>query len=159
MRDISAKTLFQSLLQGTLLSSFGMGRYVHFLMLSIQHILCRQWCGPPSKMPSKMVLERPLWRMTCLNHTSFCILVQYEGIKPTRNSFCTCTPCQHHTKTKAYYFHQQNRYIDQYFQMIKAASIKETPQKQLQQKNSSSTSCPLPPEHAYIRGFSLFLLF
>ena len=41
MRDDSAEILFQAFLQKTLVSSSGMGRDVHSLMLSIQHFLCR----------------------------------------------------------------------------------------------------------------------
>ena len=37
MRDDSAEILFQSFLQEALVSSSGMGRYVHPLMLPIQH--------------------------------------------------------------------------------------------------------------------------
>ena len=40
VRDDSAEIFFQSFLQEALLSSFGMGRDVHSLMLSIQHFLC-----------------------------------------------------------------------------------------------------------------------
>ena len=40
MRDRSAEILFQPFLQEALVSSSGMGRNVHFLMLSIQHFLC-----------------------------------------------------------------------------------------------------------------------
>ena len=40
MRDLSAEILFQPFLQEALVSSSGMGRNVHFLMLSIQHFLC-----------------------------------------------------------------------------------------------------------------------
>ena len=41
MKDDSAEILFQSFLQETLVSSCGMGREVHSLMLSSQHVLCR----------------------------------------------------------------------------------------------------------------------
>ena len=40
MTDDSAEILFQSFLQEALLSSSGMGRDVHSLMLSIQHFIC-----------------------------------------------------------------------------------------------------------------------
>ena len=39
-RDNSAEIPFQFFLQDTLVSSSGMGRDVHSLMLSIQHFLC-----------------------------------------------------------------------------------------------------------------------
>ena len=52
MRDGSAEILFQSFLQQALVSSSGMGRVVHSLMLSIQHFLCRpRTRRPPSKVP------------------------------------------------------------------------------------------------------------
>ena len=51
MRDLSAEILFQPFLQEALVSSSGMGRNVHFLMLSIQHFLCRPQSCPPSKVP------------------------------------------------------------------------------------------------------------
>ena len=51
MRDDSVDILFQSFLQDALVSSSGMGRDVHSLILSIQHFLYRPRCRPPSKMP------------------------------------------------------------------------------------------------------------
>ena len=51
MRDDSAEILFQSFLREALVSSSGMGRSVHSLMLSIQHFLCRPRRRPPSKIP------------------------------------------------------------------------------------------------------------
>ena len=53
--DDSAEILFQSFLQEALVSSPGMGRDVHSLMLSILHFLCRLWCRPPRKTPRRMV--------------------------------------------------------------------------------------------------------
>ena len=41
MRDDSAEILFQSFLQEAFVSRFGMGKYVHSLMLSIQHFFCQ----------------------------------------------------------------------------------------------------------------------
>ena len=41
MRNDSAEIFFQSFLQEALVSSSGMGRDVHCLMLSIHHFLCR----------------------------------------------------------------------------------------------------------------------
>ena len=56
---------FQSFLQEALVSSSGMGRDVHSLMLSIQHFLCQPWCCQPSnKGALKDGLERLLWRVT-----------------------------------------------------------------------------------------------
>ena len=40
MRDDSPEIFFQSFLQEALVSSSGMGRGVHSLMLSIQYFLC-----------------------------------------------------------------------------------------------------------------------
>ena len=84
MGDESAEILFQSFLQEALVNSSGMGRDVHFLMMSIQHFLCQPWCHPASKMPQKMVLEWLLWRVTCPSHASFHLL------KVTRR--CSCKP-------------------------------------------------------------------
>ena len=50
IRDDSAEILFQSFLQEVIVSSSSMGRDVHFLMLSIQHFLCRRR-RPPSEVP------------------------------------------------------------------------------------------------------------
>ena len=47
--DDSAEILFKSFLQEALVSSSGMGKDVHFLMLSIQHVLCRPRHRPPSQ--------------------------------------------------------------------------------------------------------------
>ena len=71
MRDDSAEILFQSFLQETHVSSSGMGRYVHPLLLSIQHFLCRSRRCPPSKVPRRMAFERLSWRVTCLNLVRF----------------------------------------------------------------------------------------
>ena len=49
MMDDSAEIFFQSFLQEALVSSSGMGKDVHFLMLSIQHFLCRPRHHPPSQ--------------------------------------------------------------------------------------------------------------
>ena len=74
MRDDSAETLFQAFLQEALVSSSDMGRDVHFLMLSIQHFLCRPRRRPPCNVPRRMVLERLSWCVTCPNHASFRLL-------------------------------------------------------------------------------------
>ena len=67
IRDYSAEILFQSFLQEAMVSSSGIGRDVHSLMLTIQPFLCRPHHHPPSEMPSRMVLERLSWRVTCPN--------------------------------------------------------------------------------------------
>ena len=74
MTDSSAEILLQSFLQEALLSSSGMGRDVHFFMLSIQHFLCRPGRRPPTKMRWRMVLEMLSWRVTCPKHASFRLL-------------------------------------------------------------------------------------
>ena len=70
LRDDSAEILYQSFVQEALVSSSGMGRDVHSLVLSFQHFLCPPQLRPPSKAPQKMALERLSWRVTCLNHAS-----------------------------------------------------------------------------------------
>ena len=74
MTDDSAEILFQSFLLEALVSSSGMSREVHSLMLSIQHFLCWHGHNLPSKVPWKTVLERMLWHVMCLNHGSFSLL-------------------------------------------------------------------------------------
>ena len=76
MWNDSAETLFQSFLQEALVSSSGMGRHGHSLILSIQHFLCRPQCRPPSLVPWRMVLQRLLWCVTCPNHASFRLLIE-----------------------------------------------------------------------------------
>ena len=49
MRDDSAEILLQSFLQEALVGSFGTGRYVHSLMLSIQHFLLLTMVSPTLK--------------------------------------------------------------------------------------------------------------
>ena len=51
MKDDSSENVFQSILQEALASSSGMGRYVHYLRLSIQYFLCRLRRRPLSKVP------------------------------------------------------------------------------------------------------------
>ena len=70
MMDDSAGVLFQSFLQGALVSGSRMGRDVHCLMLSIQHFLCRPQHHPPSKVTWRIVLERLSWCVTCPNHAN-----------------------------------------------------------------------------------------
>ena len=60
--------------QGALVSSSCMGRDSHYLMLTIQHLRCQPWRRLPSKVPWRMVLERPSWHVTCPNHASFRLL-------------------------------------------------------------------------------------
>ena len=79
IRDDSAEILFQSFLQEVIVSSSSMGKDVHFLMLSIQHFLCRRR-RPPSEVPWRMVLERLSWRVTCTNYASF-LLLTFARIK------------------------------------------------------------------------------
>ena len=71
MRDDLAEILFQSFPQEALVSSSGVGRDVHSLILSIQHFLCRSRRCPPSKVPRRMAFERLSWRVTCLNLVRF----------------------------------------------------------------------------------------
>ena len=67
----SAGVVFQSFRQEALVSSSGMGRDVHSLMLSFQHFLCPPRHCPPSEVPWRMVSVRLLWCVTCLNRASF----------------------------------------------------------------------------------------
>ena len=60
MRDDSAEILLQPFLQEALVSSSGMGKDVHSVMLSTQHFLCRPQHGPTSKVPVRM-----FWRGCC----------------------------------------------------------------------------------------------
>ena len=85
MTVVSAEIYFQSFLQKTIVSNSGMGKEVHFLMLSVQHFLCRPWRRPPSKVPRRMVLEKLPWRVTCLNYASFRLLtVSRSSCGPTK---------------------------------------------------------------------------
>ena len=52
-----------------LVSSSGMGRDVHSLML-FQHFLCQPRRRLPSMVSWRMVLERLSWHVTCASHTS-----------------------------------------------------------------------------------------
>ena len=56
-----------------------------FLMLFIQHFLCRPRRRPPSKVPWRMVLERLSWLVICLNHASYRLLTfagrGFRGLK------------------------------------------------------------------------------
>ena len=70
MKDDSAEIFFQYFLQKAPVSSSGMGRDVHSLMLFIQVFPCRPRRRPPSKVPWRMVLERLSWHVTCTSHTS-----------------------------------------------------------------------------------------
>ena len=64
MRDDSVETLFQSFPQKARVSSSGMGRDVHSLMLSIQHFLFRPQHCSPSEVLWRKVLESLLWCVT-----------------------------------------------------------------------------------------------
>ena len=64
----------KSFLQQAAVSNSTKGRDVHSLMLSSQHFLCQQQWYPSSRVPWRIVLERLLWPITCLNHASFCLL-------------------------------------------------------------------------------------
>ena len=64
---------FSFFLQGAIVSSSGMDRDFHSLMLSIQHFLSKPR-RLPSKIPLRMVLERLSWFVTCPNHASFRLL-------------------------------------------------------------------------------------
>ena len=57
MRHNSADILLQSFLWEAIISSSGMGRDVHSLVLSIHHFLVWKQCRQPSKVPWRMVLE------------------------------------------------------------------------------------------------------
>ena len=93
MRDDSAEIPFQSLLQDDLVSSSGMGRHVHSLILSIQHFLCQPQHHSTSTVPWRMVLERLSWRVTCPNHACFCLLTvaRRRSCGPTRKLILFCT--------------------------------------------------------------------
>ena len=54
MREDSAEILIQSFQQEAFVSTSGIGRDVHFLMLSIQYILCQPWRPQPSNVPWRM---------------------------------------------------------------------------------------------------------
>ena len=69
MKDDSAEILIQSFLQEALVSSSGMGRDVHSLVLSILHFLCRPRRRLPFKVSRRMVRERLSWRVTCPNQS------------------------------------------------------------------------------------------
>ena len=71
------------------LGSSGMGRYVHSLMLSIQHFLCRSRCRLPCRVPWRKVLERLTWGVTCPNHASFCLLTVARRVDPQGRWSCS----------------------------------------------------------------------
>ena len=74
LRDNLAKILFQNSLLEAPVSSSGMGRDVHSLMLFTQHFLCRPRPRPSSEVPWNMGLKRLSWRVTCPNYASFFLL-------------------------------------------------------------------------------------
>ena len=71
----SAEILFQTFPREALVSNSAMGRNVHFLMLSIQHFLCKpRRRAPPPPPPAALrgwILERLSWSITCLIHARF----------------------------------------------------------------------------------------
>ena len=75
MRDDSEEILFQSFLLEAIVSSSGMGRNVHSLMLSIKHFLCWPQSCPPSKVPWRMDLE---WLLRCVT----CQTMQHGSLLP-----------------------------------------------------------------------------
>ena len=56
------------------MSSSGMGRDVHSLMLSFQHFSADHRVAHLSKVPRRMVVEGLYWRVTCPSHASFRLL-------------------------------------------------------------------------------------
>ena len=96
MRDDPAEILFQSFLPGAIVSSSGMGRDVHVLMLCNVHpdFLSQPW-SPPSNVPCKMVVERLSWLVTCLKHASFrlFIVARRGSCGPTRKLILLYIQC------------------------------------------------------------------
>ena len=92
MMDNSAEILFHSFLQEADVSTSGMSRDVHSLMLSIEHFLCQPWCCPPFKVSDRMVLDRPSRCMTRLNHVSSHLLTvtRSGSCRPTRKLILLC---------------------------------------------------------------------
>ena len=112
MGDESAEILFQSFLQEALVNSSGMGRDVHFLMMSIQHFLCQPWCHPPSKVTWRMVLGRLSWRVTCPNHASFRLLTvarrgSYGSWSCSAPSHWSCTPSRKYREVSSWTWFQK----------------------------------------------------
>ena len=87
------------------MSSSGMGRDVHSLMLSIQHFTCRPRRRPPSKVLWGMVLERLLWlmwRVTCLKHARFHARITQEAERVIQYSITDPPPpAVRHTSHRA----------------------------------------------------------
>ena len=77
----------------SIVSSYGMGRDVHSLILSIQHFLCQPQHRPLSNMPWRMVLERLSWLETCPNDASFCFttVARRDSCGPKRKLILLCT--------------------------------------------------------------------
>ena len=76
-KDASAEILFRSFLHKAVVSSSGMGRDVHSLLLSIHHFLCRPRRRLPSNVPRRMDLERQSWRATCPSHANMYIFIKF----------------------------------------------------------------------------------
>ena len=74
-----SRDLHPPFLQDALVSSSGMGRNVHSLMLSIHHFLCRPWRRPPFEAPWRAVLERLSWHVTCPNTMQASVSWQLPG--------------------------------------------------------------------------------
>ena len=83
LRDDSAEILFQSFLQEALVSSSGIGRDVHYSMLSIQHFPCRPQRCPPSEVLSHCFTTKN--QPTNNHHLQHCI-----DRKINRNPSCDC---------------------------------------------------------------------
>ena len=98
MRDNSAEILFQTFLQDALVSSSGMGRYVHSLVLSIQHFLCQPQHCSPSRVPRRRALERLSWCVTCLNHANFHLSIKekVQAHRQARTRVAAANPTNHY---------------------------------------------------------------
>ena len=81
MRHDLAEIRFQSSLQEALVSSSGMGTYIHSSLMPIQHFLCR----PRRRPPKGWFLERLSKRVRCPNHANFRLLTvaRRGSCKPT----------------------------------------------------------------------------
>ena len=83
-RGDSAEVLFQSFLREAIVSDSGIGRDVHYLMLSIQHFLCwPRWC-PPSKVVPISLQSANVKNIVCIVVTNLlqqacCTMCAYMG--------------------------------------------------------------------------------
>ena len=71
MTDDSAEILKQSFLREAIVSSSGMDRDVHSLMLSVQHFLCRPRRRQPFKGALKDGFGEAVVACVCLSRASF----------------------------------------------------------------------------------------